>query len=130
MTNHPNLDAARAGYAAFDAGDMAGVGELLADDIVWHAAGDNVLSGDYAGKEAVFAMFGELMQETGGNFKNHIHDILANDEHGVALVSFAATRGGKTLEGRTVHVFHMSDGKMTEFWSYPDDPGAFDEFWS
>jgi hypothetical protein len=129
MTNHPNLDAAHAGYAAFGTGDMAGVGELLADDIVWHSAGDNVLSGDYVGKDAVFAMFGELMQETGGSFKNDIHDLLANDEHGVALVSFTATRGGKTLVGRTVHVFHMSDGKMTEFWSYPDDPGAFDEFW-
>ena len=40
--------------------------------------------------------------------------MLANDTHGVALVNQVASRGDKTLDGRNVHVFHMSDGKMTE----------------
>jgi len=29
-----------------------------------------------------------------------------------------------------VHVFHMSDGKMTEFWAFPEDPSRYDEFWA
>lgn len=130
MTDHPNLVRAREGYAAFAAGDMATVNDHLSDDIVWHSGGNNILSGDYEGKEAVFSFFGRLLQETSGNFKNEIHDMLANDEHGVALVNQWATRNGKTLEGRSVHVFHMRDGQMTEFWAFPEDQALFDEFWA
>ena len=70
------------------------------------------------------------MQETGGTFKNEIHDMLANDDHGVALVNFSATRGDKSLDGSIVHIFHMRDGKMTEFWSISQDQAQFDAFWA
>ncbi len=130
MTDHPNLERARAGYAAFASGDMATVGDLMSDDIVWHSGGNNVLTGDYVGKEAVLGYFGRLMQESGGSFKNDIHDMLANDDHGVALVAQSATRGGVSFEGNAVHIFHMRDGKMTEFWSFPEDQSKFDEVWA
>jgi hypothetical protein len=129
MTDHPNLERARAGYEAFAAGDLAAVSDLLSDNIVWHSGGSNVLTGDYKGKEAVLGFFGLLMQESGGSFTNEIHDMLANDEHGVALVTMSATRGGKSFEGNLVHIFHMSDGKMTEFWAIPEDQSRYDEFW-
>jgi len=129
MTDHPNLERARAGYEAFAQGDMATVNELFADDIVWHSGGNNSLTGDYEGKEAVLGFLGRVMAETDGNFKNNIHDMLANDDHGVALVSASATRGGKTLESNAVHIFHMREGQMTEFWAFPEDADAVDEFW-
>jgi ketosteroid isomerase-like protein len=129
MTDHPNLERARAGYEAFAAGDLAAVSDLFSDDIVWHSGGSNVLTGDYKGKEAVLGFFGLLMQESGGSFTNEIHDMLANDEHGVALVTMSATRGGKSFEGNVVHILHMSDGKMTEFWAIPEDQSRYDEFW-
>lgn len=129
MTDHPNLEISRAGYEAFASGDLATVSDLFSDDIVWHSGGNNILTGDYEGKEAVLGFFGRLMQETEGSFKNDIHDMLANDEHGVALVTTSATRGGKSFEGRVVHIFHVRDGKMTEFWAFPEDQGLFDELW-
>jgi ketosteroid isomerase-like protein len=130
MTDHPNLEKARAGYEAFATGDLAAVSDLFSDDIVWHSGGSNILTGDYEGKEAVLGYFGMLMQETGGSYSNDIHDMLANDDHGVALVTASATRGGKSLGGRVVHIFHMSDGKMTEFWAFPEDQSVYDEFWA
>jgi hypothetical protein len=130
MTDHPNLTTARTGYEAFARGDLAAVSDLFSDDIVWHSGGNNILTGDYEGKEAVLGYFGQLMQETGGSFSNDIHDMLANDEHGVALVTASATRGVKSFESNVVHVFHMRDGKMTEFWSFPEDQNLFDEFWA
>ena len=130
MSDHPNLESARASYEAFAKGDMETVSANMSDDIVWHTAGNHILSGDYVGKEAVFGFFARLMEETGGNFKNEIHDLLANDEHVVALVIGTATRGDKTLEGRTVHVFHMEDGKLKEFWAFAEDQSVVDEFWS
>ena len=130
MSDHPNLESARASYEAFAKGDMETVSANMSDDIVWHTAGNHILSGDYVGKEAVFGFFARLMEETGGNFKNEIHDLLANDEHGVAIVNGTDTRGDKTLEGRTVHVFHMEDGKLKEFWAFAEDQSVVDEFWS
>ena len=130
MTDHPNLERSRAGYAAFASGDMATLSGFLSDDIVWHSGGDNILTGDYEGKEAVLGFFGRLMQESGGSFKNDIHDMLANDEHGVALVTSSATRGGVSIEEHAVHVFHMRDGKMTEFWVFPENQDKFDELWA
>jgi ketosteroid isomerase-like protein len=129
MTDHPNLERARAGYEAFAAGDLAAVSDLLSDNIVWHSGGSNILTGDYKGKEAVLGFFGLLMQESDGSFRNEIHDMLANDEHGVALVTMSATRDGKSFEGNLVHIFHMSDGNMTEFWAIPEDQSRYDEFW-
>ena len=130
MADHPNLVSTRQGYQAFADGDLARVSELLDDHVVWHVGGNNTLTGDYEGKEAVLSFFGRLMQETGGSFKNDIHDMLANDEHGVALVTQTATRGGTSIEGPVVQVFHMRDGKMTEFWTFARDQSAIDEFWS
>lgn len=129
MSDHPNLERARTGYEAFAEGDMDTVSSVMADDIVWHVGGDNQLSGDYRGKEEVLGFFGRLMQETGGTFENEIHDLLANDEHGVAIVESSAKRNGKSISDNAVHVFHMRDGKMTEFWNVPTDQGAWDEFY-
>lgn len=128
MTDHPNLVAARAGYEAFASGDMAALGELLADDIIWHVGGDNELTGDYLGKQAVFRLFGRLVEEAG--FRSEVHDILANDSHGVALVTTYATRDGETFSDRAVQVFHISDGKLTEFWTFPENARVIDQIWA
>jgi hypothetical protein len=109
---------------------MKAVGGLLSDDVVWHVGGNNAIAGDYEGKEAVFGLFTTIFEETGGTFKNEIHDLMANDEHGVALVITSGTRGGKTLSARAAQVSHMRDGKLTEFWTFPEDQAAVDAFWA
>lgn len=126
---HPNEDLIRRGYAAFSSGDMATLDELFADDIVWHAPGRNQLSGDFVGKEAVFANFAKIPGLTGGTFAIEIHDVLANDTHAVVLARATGEREGKKLDDRTVQVFHISDGKVTEQWLQPGDLYATDEFW-
>jgi hypothetical protein len=40
-----NAELVRRGYEAFNAGDLAALGELFAEDAVWYAAGSGVLSG-------------------------------------------------------------------------------------
>jgi ketosteroid isomerase-like protein len=55
---------------------------------------------------------------------------VANDEHAVALVTIRAEREGRQLEDNSVQVFHVSDGKATEVWTYPADLYAEDAFWS
>ena len=88
---HPNEETARRGYTAFQAGDMATLDEIMSDDVVWNTAGNNRFSGAYVGKEATFGLFAELMQASGGTFKNELHDVLANDDHIVGLVHTTAS---------------------------------------
>lgn len=125
-----NLSVLRDGYQAFASGNMARLGELLADDIVWHTPGDNAMSGDYRGKDAVLALFGRLSEETGGTFRADVHDLLANDDHGVGLVTVTARRGDRSLTVNDVNVFHLRDGKVTECWIASTDQQAEDEFWT
>jgi uncharacterized protein len=130
MSDHPNLELLRRGYAAYGSGDMDTINELFADDVVWHIAGRSPLAGDYNGKEQVFGFFGRLQELSGGTSKVEVHDLLANDEHGVALVIESATRGGRSHQGNATHVFHLRDGQVTEFWDAQIDQAAADEFWS
>jgi ketosteroid isomerase-like protein len=130
MGNHENVGLLRRGYEAFAAGDMATIDTLFADDIVWHTTGAGPLSGDYKGKEAVFGFFGKLLESTGGQLEQDIHDVLANDEHGVVILTTRAKREGRSLDERGVHVFHLSAGKVTEFWGLAENPAAGDAFFS
>ncbi|OFW63996.1 MAG: hypothetical protein A2135_00200 [Actinobacteria bacterium RBG_16_67_15] len=129
MTEHPNVALLRSGFAAFAQGDMAALGELFADDAVWHVTGRNSFAGDYEGKAAIFQYFGEFVQAQ-NTFEQDIHALFADDEHGVALVNSRATRGDKRLEGHNVLVFHLAGGKVTETWVVSTDPYAGDEFWA
>ena len=131
MTEHPNVEYARRGYAAFGIGDLATLSELIADDAVWHAQGVGPLSGDYRGRDQVFGFFGRLAEETGGTFRLDVHDILANDEHTVVLATLTASRNGKSIEVPVVNVSHNDgDGKITEFWTSTTDPQAGLDFWA
>ena len=120
----------RAGYEAFDKGDIPAVMERFADDIGWHVPGRGPLAGDYRGSEEVLGFFGKLQDLSGGSFRLEMHDMLASDDHVVVLVTEIAQRGDKSLSESVAHVWHVRDGKATEFWGLASDMYAVDEFWS
>jgi ketosteroid isomerase-like protein len=132
MAEHPNVARLKKGYDAFASGDLDTLRDLFADDILWHVPGNNPLAGDYKGQDEVFGFFAKIAQETGGTFKLELHDVLANDEHAVALVRLSAERNGKRLDGEPgVNVLHVNaEGKTTEFWGFSQDSAKIDEFWS
>jgi hypothetical protein len=123
---HPNEDLLSRGYEAFSAGDLDTVFSIFADDIDYHIAGSNQLTGDYKGHEEVRGFLGKLMELSGGTFRLEVHDILANDTHGAVLVNFHVEREGRSLDGQEVHTWHLSGGKATEFWSFEGDEAAMD----
>ncbi len=127
MADHPNVDLVRRGYAAFGSGDMDTLRELISADVVWHSGGDNPLSGSYEGLDATLGLFGRLFETTGGDIRQDLHAVLADDEHAVALVSQHLGRpDGRSYDGNDVHVFHIADGKVTEFWALSGDSAAND----
>jgi len=127
---HPNEDLLRRGYAAYNSGDMDTVQALFDDDIVWHATGSNQLTGDYRGFQEIMGFFGKVMELSGGTFRGEVHDVLANDTHGVVLVTFHAERDGQTVALRSADIWHLADGKVTEHWSFFEDQAAADKLFS
>jgi ketosteroid isomerase-like protein len=67
------------------------------------------------------------MEITQGSFRADLHDVLADDEHGVALVALSASRDGRSVNVNAVDVMHLRDGKVVEVWTVPVDQYAFDE---
>src|SRR5258708_34769116 len=98
----------RQGYENFDKGDLDAIRGDFAPDTVWHSGGSNILTGDYKGIDDVFAYFMKIVQETGGTFKNAVHNVPAHRTHGVALARSSATRNGQTLDTNPVHVAHFN----------------------
>jgi uncharacterized protein len=128
-TEQTKVAMARKGYTAFNEGDLAGAMETIADGIVWHVGGDNPLSGDYTGKEAVMEMLARFGQLTEGTYEADVHDILASEEHTVAVGTYTATRHGRTHSSRFVDIIHSTPtGHAKEFWRFNEDQAAEDQF--
>lgn len=125
---HPDADLIRRGFAAFAAGDMDTLSELLADDVVWHVPGDNRWSGTYKGKQDTFGFFAGVTQQA-DSFENDVHAVLADDEHAVALVNTSVTVGGETVTGHGVNVFHMRGGQVSEAWAVNGSQKDLDRLW-
>lgn len=130
MADHPNAELIRRGYTAFQTGDMDTLRTLFAPDIVWTWPGHNRFSGEHRGTDAVLSAFAQQFQETNGTLRVEVHDVVANDEHGVALATFSGERNGKQASDRYAHVFHIKEGRVTESWILDENPEVIDEFWA
>ena len=130
--NNENVERMRRGYDAFAKGDLDTLRELFSPDIVWHSGGNNPLTGDYKGIDEVFGYFGKIFEATGGDMQTEVHDLLANDEHGVAITHVRASRpDGRTMDMNQIGVFHQNDQNLvTEAWIVPEDAQAADAFFA
>jgi len=125
-----NIDLARKGYAAFEAGDVDTVMSLFSDQIVWHVFGSGPLAGDYTGKQTVMELFGKYMGLIDSQ-STDIHDIVANDQHTVMMGTLKVSREGRSFEQKITDVIHPdSEGRVQEFWRFFEDQGKSDEFMS
>ncbi|HEY7294329.1 MAG TPA: nuclear transport factor 2 family protein [Dehalococcoidia bacterium] len=127
--SHPNEAMLRKAYADFGKGDVEAYLAVCTDDFTFNVPGKAVVSGTFKGREQFLGMLGKVMEAAGGAFEETVHDVLANEEHGVVLAVHRFTRAGKPREYRTAHVYHIVDGKLAECWEQPQDQAAFEEAW-
>ena len=124
MADHPNAAAIRAAAEKMEQdGDMMSQMDLLADDVVWHEIGRDE---PVRGKQALIDRFQGMPE--GASIRIETHDVVANDEHTIQLVTATATMGGQELVYRTAEIFHMRDGKITERWAFSDDTERINRF--
>jgi ketosteroid isomerase-like protein len=114
-------------YEAREAHDLETTARLIAPDVVWHEPYEYL--GTLRGRDAVMSAIRQSMTETHDTFTLQLRDLLASDEHVVALVDFSAERHGGRLTGREIGMFKVHGGRITEVWFYTaEDPDAVSEF--
>lgn len=127
---HPNETLVRDFIATFSRGDLDTLRTYIAEDVRWHFPGQSAFGGDHEGVDRVIERFGKLAELSGGTHRVELHDVLANDNHAVALHATRGERAGKKLEINAIQILHIRDGKISEAWTMHSDLYAVDEFWS
>ena len=124
MAEHPMAAKYREGTKAMEEGRPEEAADMMADDIVWWQIGS---AEPLRGKQALMESMGQMGD---WDIKVDLHDVIANDEHIIALVNATATKDGKTLTYKTAEIHHHKDGKITERWAFSDDTDAINKFFA
>ncbi|MFI1722468.1 nuclear transport factor 2 family protein [Streptomyces sp. NPDC020489] len=125
-----NIDIARAYFQAVQTGDMATLGELLDEAIVWHQPGAHQFSGEHKGQGAVFQMLGGMMETSQGTFAiDTVDALMANGDLVTATIHFSGRRDDASMSMNGVDLLRIADGKITEMWLFSEDPATEDAFW-
>ncbi len=113
---HENAALYRRLTSAFQSGDVEMVKGVLAPDLRWHEAGNpDVIKG----RDVVL----ERMGGTGRHVEVSVdlHDVLANDEHVVAMATATFSKpDGTKVSYPAVDIVHVSNGLFTERWAFMD----------
>lgn len=123
MSEKVNTDIVRSGYEKFGTGDVDGLLELFADNILWQVPEiENApFTGVREGKPAV-AEFFKLLSENETFDRFEPLEFIAQNDKVVVLGEVAATVNptGRSYESDWVHVFTVHDGVVTSFQEFFD----------
>jgi ketosteroid isomerase-like protein len=125
-----NIAIVRRGYDAFAKGDIATLKTLFAPNATWHSVRTGILSGNYRGVQAILEFFGRLAHETDETVRAELQTTAASGDHVFALHRNVGKRKGKTLDDKSVLLFKLDKGVVTEVAEFRFDQPAEAQFWS
>lgn len=125
-----NAELVRRGFTAFSEGDIATLTEIIAPDAVQHVPGENPLSGDYKGRDAILSFYAELAERTAGTIRVELERVFAKNDQVVTVFRQTGEREGRTLDTRHSLVFQVLDGKAVDLDDFPEDVEGDDAFWA
>ena len=120
----------RKAYEDFAQGNIPSVFAAFDTGITWHVPGHSPLSGDYTGHDQIGGFFQRTIELSKGAFRIDVHNVLAEDDLVVVLVTVNAERNGLSASFPEIHVWRMKNGKATDFREYQGDEQREDRFWS
>jgi ketosteroid isomerase-like protein len=123
MADHPNADLIRKAIEDMSAGEIEQLAAVFAENIEYHQIGEPTIEGKAALVESMQG-FEDI------DFGVEIHDVLANDDHTIALLEVTVNAGGETFNYRTAEIYHIEDGKIAQRWAFSDNTGAITEFFA
>jgi ketosteroid isomerase-like protein len=121
---HANETLLAEAYACFARADMVAFLALCEDDIEFHVPGRTPFSGTHT-KADFGAWMGKVMEICNGTFGEKPVDLIANDEHGVAILEHWLERDGRRIEYRTDHIWQFRNGRLS---GWQERPGNEEEF--
>jgi uncharacterized protein len=130
-TAEQNAELVRRGYAAFNAGDIKTLTEIIAENASWHTPGRSRIAGDHVGRDAVFAQFGRYGGETNGTFRADLKQVFGSDTGRVVAIHHnSGERSGKRLDADCCLIFEIRDGQMVSGREHFFDLYNWDSFWA
>ena len=131
MAEHPDVTLVKRGYEAFNAADIDTLTELIADDAVQTMVGDNLVSGEFKGRDSILGMYGKIAELTNGTYSVAVEQTFTDGNGTVVVVHRqTAERNGKRLDNRQALVFKIVDGKVVSLTDTSDDVTIDDAFYS
>ena len=127
-TPHPNAVVARRMWESFGAGDVEGLEQVLAPDVLWRAYGSNPYTGEVKGLRQMLnhlARSGETVDE----LRSEVREIFAGEGGAVIWATTDAARGPKVLHVDYLLLLRIAEGRVYEVSSVPMDQRHNDEFW-
>jgi ketosteroid isomerase-like protein len=126
VEEHPNGTLLRGLLQAFAERDAVAVETAFDDDVTWHAPGTNRFSGQFRGRAAAMQRL-DQMREAGISTRFDVHDVVANDEHVVALVHLhLEVADGRRYDQPQVEVAHVRSGRIIAFGTMNQDQAVLD----
>ena len=125
-----NIDRVRKGFEAFAASDVTTLSELFDSNAKWYGEPTGILTGDYDGRDAIFAMFAQVGQETSGTFRSIPSTMAASGDKVFVQCEVTGDRKGRKLHAGEVLVFTLADGRVREVRLYQADPAQGASFWA
>ena len=113
---------------ALEARDVASIGELLADDVVYHFPGRGPVAGTYRGRDEVIGLFRALAGLFDGPLAMTSHDVVASEAHVVDLATYTGGREGQSFTWNAVRLYHVDADRVSEIWLMIGDIYALDDF--
>ena len=126
---HPHEKLLEELYAKFGQGDLPGVLAMCDDEIIFTVPGKARISGQYT-KTTFPDLIGQVMAISKGSFREALVEVVANDEHGVALLDHSLEIDSQQRSYRTDHIWAFRGSKPIAWQERPGDQEMFDRIWS
>lgn len=116
----------RALHDAFNDRDEERFLGCLAEDVVWQVEGDHPLAGVYEGRDRVWEEYFGPLWASPARYGDG--SILAHGDHVVSLTEALHNFGEGERAWKTVEVFRVADGAVTERWARTSAQEELDAF--
>jgi ketosteroid isomerase-like protein len=124
-----NAALVKRGYDAFASGDMATLQGLYHVDAAFYTVPQKMGEGSYLGRDAIFAYFGTIFNESKGTFKATPMTIAAGGDRVFVLQDISGERNGYSLHDTSVMVFTLDGGLVREMREYITAASQIKAFW-
>jgi ketosteroid isomerase-like protein len=127
---HPNVVAYRRMMAAFNAGDLSTISELVAPDVEYVVPGKSLLAGHTHDIAGLVEMLRRGKELSGGTLRLELRSVVADAEYLFVYGRVRAERFDKRLDSDHCVVFRFAGGQIVSGRTVPVDLYEFDAFWS